>query len=181
MEIYPQPKPVKVKLSQYEKVAKQFKKLRSRGKGLVEVSPGKYTLRMTKKRPLKATLRKKRVKLPSIKKLIKQADILFARYIRTRDMERCVLCGSTRNPNCGHLIKRSKKPTRYSEINCSCLCSGCNYKDNFDHEPYVLWFINKWGAEKYKLLYEYSQEFHKWTREELLDIIKKYSCTPPNK
>lgn len=133
------------------------------------------------KKPLKRAYKrkvkplKKRIKLPSIPSLVKKADIVFAKYIRERDGNRCVLCGSTKNPTCGHLVKRGKKTTRYSEINCHCLCMACNYKDNFEHDHYVVYFLNKYGEGKYKLLIEYSKEFHKWTREELYQIISKYA------
>lgn len=153
------PKPVKIVESKIEKARRYAN---NRRKALL------VTTRARK------GIKRKRAKLPSIKSLVKKADILFARFIRQRGGNKCVLCGSTNNPTCGHLIKRAKKMTRYSTINCNVLCSGCNYKDNFDHEPYVLWWIEEYGLGAYKLMYEISQQFHKWTREELQEIIRQY-------
>ena len=147
-------KPKTVKLSAYERMLERAKNKR-------------VAVKVKRKA-------KKRVKLPSIRKLVLKADQVFARFIRERDGNKCVLCGSTNNPTCGHLIKRGKKPTRYSEMNCNCLCMGCNYKDNFEHDHYVMWFIKQYGVEKYEMLIELSKEFHKWTREELLEIISMY-------
>ena len=124
-------------------------------------------------RPKKKVVKKKRVKLPTIRKLILHADKLFSLFIRNRD-KRCVLCGTTLNLTCGHLIKRGKKAVRWSEINCFCLCSGCNYRDNFDHDIYVAWFIRKYGEENYLYLVERSRGVFKPSREYLNAIIKQY-------
>ena len=124
-------------------------------------------------RPKKKVVKKKRVKLPTIRKLILHADKNFSVFIRQRDL-RCVLCGSTTQLTNGHLIKRGKKSVRWDDKNCNCLCMGCNYKDNFEHDHYVVWWINKYSPLKYEQLVERSKGIFKPSREYLNAIIKQY-------
>jgi len=119
-------------------------------------------------------LKKGKKRLPTIRSLIGKADKVFASYIRNRDGNKCVLCGSTKSPTCGHLIKRGKKATRWDEVNCNCLCSGCNYKDNFEHDIYVIWFLREYGQTMYEDLLDRSKVLFKPTREYLLGVIEKY-------
>ena len=85
---------------------------------------------------------------PTIKQLKKIADTLFSKYIRARDHNTCVLCGSTERPQCGHLLSRSASATRWDETQCFCQCSSCNFKHEFNAYPFIKWFIEKYGKEK---------------------------------
>lgn len=158
------PKPVKVKESQLAKAYRQAREHR-------EKMWAKPPIFILKRKLVKK--KSKRVKLPSIRKLILKADKLFSLFIRQRDLK-CVLCGSTSSLTNGHLVKRGKKQVRWDELNCHCLCMGCNWKDNFDHDVYVLWFIKNYGALPYQDLVEKSRGVFKPSREYLLEIIKRY-------
>lgn len=116
-----------------------------------------------------------RKKLPSIPYLKKKANKVFSDFIRKRDGWRCVLCGSTYLIQNGHLIKRGKKIHLFSELNCHALCSACNYRDNYDHDVYVRWFIEKFGVAKYKKLVDTKEDLKQLKRQDYLDIIEKYS------
>ena len=153
------PKVITKKESQYERLLRYRKNSVERARRHVKA---------------KKVRKARRVKLPSIRSLKLKADKLFGAYIRNRDGNKCVLCGSTRNPNCGHLIKRGKLATRWDEINCSCLCSGCNYKDNFEHDHYVLYFLREYGQPMYEDLLERSKRVVKLNRQMLNEIITKY-------
>ena len=119
--------------------------------------------------------RKHKKRLPSISSLKKKADLTFSVWIRNRDKNTCVLCGKKEMIQCGHLIKRGKMATRYDKRNCNALCSGCNYRDNFEPQHYVVWFINKWGASTYKFLVEESKHICQMKRQDFLDLIKQYA------
>ena len=116
----------------------------------------------------------KKKKLPPIRKLLKKADTVFSLWIRNRDGNKCVLCGSTQVVQCGHLIKRGKHSTRFDELNCNAQCSRCNFKHNQYPEPYTAWFLTRFGYGAYLQLTEKSKELHKFTRSELEEIIRKY-------
>ena len=128
--------------------------------------------------PLGAKKKKSKHKLPSIKSLKLRADKVFSIFIRNRDNNKCSLCGSTTNIQCGHLIKRGKMSTRYNVWNCHALCSGCNYKDNFEPQHYISWFLHKEGEVAYLSLVELSKEIKQMKRQDFLDIIKKYENNP---
>jgi len=121
-----------------------------------------------------APLKRKRKHLPSISALKRKADNLFSLYIRSRDSGRCVLCKKTKDIQCGHLIKRGKMSTRFDEINCNALCSSCNYKDNFEPQHYVLWFLKEYGAKMYEDLVERSKGIRQMKRCDYEEIISRY-------
>lgn len=118
---------------------------------------------------------KKRVKKPSLPKLMKKADKVFSEWIRNRDNHQCVVCGSTYIVQNGHLIARGKKATRFDEKNCNAQCSSCNYKHNFEPQHYTSWFIKKYGEQEYLNLVELSKTIKKFNRYELEELIEKYS------
>ena len=119
-------------------------------------------------------------KMTPYKTLLAKADAVFSRYIRERDKWTCVVCGSKKRPQCGHLIKRGKHYARFDEFNCNCQCSSCNWLHNEYPEAYTLWFLREYGVEKYaeitKLAYETPKK-HKFSRKFLEDIIEVYGST----
>lgn len=157
MEVLGFPKPVTIKETNYERALRYQQKARL-----------KSIVKKQKKH------KKKRVRLPPLRALITKADRYFSLFIRHRD-KKCVLCGATDNLTNGHLIKRGKKRVRWDELNCHCLCSRCNYRDNFDHDIYVSWFITQYGALPYQDLVEKSRGTYKPKRDELNEIIRHYS------
>lgn len=119
--------------------------------------------------------KKYNIKLPT---LLEKADKVFSFWIRTRDNFTCVVCGSKERPQCGHLIKRGKHNTRFDEKNCNCQCSSCNWFHNEYPEAYTMFFLDKYGIEEYRKLMKSAYatpKKHQYTREELNEIIKKYS------
>jgi len=108
-------------------------------------------------------------------KLVKKLDTVFSKYIRMRD-KKCVICGSTQNLQAGHLITRLRYSTRWDEENCFAQCRNCNYIHNFRPEIFTSWFIEKFGAKKYKELVYRSRIPVKYTEtnNDLISLIKKY-------
>lgn len=116
----------------------------------------------------------KRKRKLSLRGLLKKADLVFSKWVRARE-PKCVLCGSTTNLQAGHLIKRGKRAVRFDPLNVHTLCSGCNYRDNFDHDQYVRWFLINYGSKQYIKLISDGDKIKKFTRIELEEIIYKYS------
>lgn len=74
--------------------------------------------------------------------LEQKADSVFSNYIRQRGADSsgrtvCFVCG---NPGHwkdfvnGHWRKRRHMATRYSEINCQCICGSCNDESDPDND-----------------------------------------------
>lgn len=108
------------------------------------------------------------------KKLVVKLDKVFSEFIRNRD-KKCVVCHKTDRLTNGHLITRAKYSVRWSELNCSCQCSGCNYTHEFNPHIYVNWFIGKYGLKKYQALIAESNQIKKFTDSDLETLINKYT------
>ena len=118
----------------------------------------------------------KKKKLKSISWLKKEADRVFSLWIRERD-KRCVLCGSTKNLQNGHYISRGINILRYSEVNCNTCCVGCNVFKHGNMAEYALFMQRTHGDGILKQLGAIKQQLHQFKREELQEIITKYSPT----
>jgi len=110
----------------------------------------------------------------SISKLKKKADVVFKKYIRTRD-GRCLHCGRTTNLQASHTIPVSKgNRLRYDERNVITLCHHCHL--NWWHKNPLEG--SKWFKETFPQDYEYLQfsknERLKFTEEDLKELIDMY-------
>lgn len=133
------------------------------------------------RRPKKALKHYKailRIKQPTLKQLMIQADAAFSMYIRERDNWTCVLCGSTKKPQCGHLIRRGKMSVRFDERNCACQCYSCNYRHEWFPEIYTNWFLQNelQSLTRYTELVYLAHDLGKkrFNKEELQTIIDTY-------
>ncbi len=91
---------------------------------------------------LKANPKKKKV--VSLSGLTKKLDTVTSLIVRLRD-KRCVVCGSTQDPQCGHYISRRFIATRWDTSNCHQQCAGCNILHNSNPVPYTMFIQNKYG------------------------------------
>jgi hypothetical protein len=60
-------------------------------------------------------------------------DDTFALTVRVRDRNRCRLCSSDHNTQCGHLISRRYASCRHDQGNAWTLCSRCHSR--WTHDP----------------------------------------------
>ncbi len=183
------PKPIKKVESKYEKAAryldKKLKKLSSLNKLEVKEVVNKYhkfTISKTKK-PLK----KKRVLLIPKNKLEAKAVKVFNAWIRNRDKERGCYALEVHEEKgkcfgsfqCCHMFSSTKHDIKFDEFNCNGGCSNHNFIHDHAGRPqphiYYGWFIKKYGLDKWCELKDRSYLTKKFTREELLSIIKQYS------
>ena len=94
-----------------------------------------------------------------MKSQLKQADILFSKYIRNRD-KRCRRCNSTEYLQCAHVISRSYHQVRHDKKNAVALCRACHVY--FTHHPleWYDWANEELGRGKYSDLKEKAQQYH---------------------
>lgn len=167
------PKEITPKETPYERNKRYLEKSITKGLSQAKAGKGKKLILRHKK----ATPKKKRVKLPSMRALTTKADTRFSLWIRTRDGFKCVL----QNSKChgaiqnGHLIKRGKRSVRWDELNCHALCSYHNFLDNMEPQHYISWFLREYGELPYQDLVERSRGVFKPSREFLNEIISKYA------
>ena len=108
------------------------------------------------------------------KSLVWQLDKAFSDYIRERDGHRCVVCGSVRNLQCGHLFSRVAYSTRWSVKNAACQCSACNMRHEYDPFPLTNWFLCLYGDEGYRDLHRIHRTTVKFSDAMLAQMIEYY-------
>jgi hypothetical protein len=121
------------------------------------------------------TLSKK--SLPQLKAL---AQLAFNAYIRERDKNLpCISCGQMKPLQAGHFYPvKTYDGLRYDEDNCHGECQYDNCFNDFHLVPYEKNLIKRIGEQRYKELEQradnYKKNGYKWSKSELIDIIKKY-------
>ena len=111
------------------------------------------------------------------KKLVKKLDKIFGDYIKERDGYRCVICNMPKDAvviDPGHLITRASHATRWDEDNCFAQCRGCNMTHVYRPEIFTNWFLQKFGQEKYEMLYIKSRKPPKYSIPDLKYMIDYY-------
>ena len=113
----------------------------------------------------------------TLPQLLKAAEKVFNAYIRQRDAElTCISCGQHReNYDAGHYVPvKGGSFLRFHEWNVNKECKACNGFDEFHLIGYRRNLVNKIGEDAVKWLEDNRRTVKKWSRCELLEIIKKY-------
>lgn len=97
-------------------------------------------------------MKKLKTKKPSRKSLIMKLDILVSKIVRERNPY-CVQCGlKGKQLGAGHVFSRKYYSTRWDLDNVFTQCWPCNYTHGRDQAKYFLWYINKFGLDKFREL-----------------------------
>lgn len=121
------------------------------------------------------------MKSKSVSSLKKKADAVFSKYIRNRDslngISECITCG-TQKPIAqmqnGHFVSRRTNSLRFDEMNCNAQCYSCNVMKHGDLYEYAKKLDLKYGDGTASELHSRRFEVHKFTIQELEEIIDKY-------
>lgn len=100
----------------------------------------------------------------------------FNDYIRARDGDICISCGSTTaiSYHAGHYrTTAAASQLRFNEDNVHSQCAACNVHHSGAIGPYRINLIAKIGAERVEVL-ESNNTPHRYTREELERIRTRY-------
>ena len=116
----------------------------------------------------------KSVTLP---KLLEKAQKAFNTFIRNRDKEHgCISCETGQVENAGHYLSQGNhSKVRFDENNVHGQCIRCNKYLHGNLINYRINLVKKIGASAVEYLENNGKGVKKWTREELNDIIKKYT------
>ena len=115
--------------------------------------------------------------------LKKKADAEFSKYIRHRDGEKrldgwyskCITCGAWKPlvaMQNGHFVSRKASVLRYDEENCNAQCVADNMFKQGDQYQYAIELDKKYGDGTAVKLHAQRMDTHKWTTDELEQIIK---------
>jgi len=109
-------------------------------------------------------------KKPNRKLLVRKLDKAVSEFVRERDKV-CVQCGSDLQLGNGHIFTRTNYSTRWDisiDGNCHCQCWKCNFfHSQRDNWKYYSWYIDKFGQEKFDILYQRHNQVAKITTYEL--------------
>ena len=100
----------------------------------------------------------------------------FNDYIRARDGDICISCGSTTavSYHAGHYrTTAAASQLRFNEDNVHSQCAACNVHHSGAIGPYRINLITKIGLQRVLAL-ESNNEPHRYTREELDGICARY-------
>ena len=110
--------------------------------------------------------------------LINDLDFTFSRYIRIREannkgITECYTCGKKdhwKYLQCGHYIKRSETLLRWDSRNAKSQCIECNCNKHGNMEEYTKKLELEYPGLPEQLK-EQSREVHKYSREDLKEIL----------
>jgi hypothetical protein len=105
---------------------------------------------------------------------VRKLDTVFSKYIRARDGY-CVVCGTSNQLQCGHLLSRIAYSTRWDEVNASAQCASCNIKHENNPAPYMLWFVKRFGEKKLEELNLQYNTPKKFSNNDLENMIEYYT------
>lgn len=117
------------------------------------------------------------MKKKSKSKLIKELDVVFSKYIRSRDGNKCITCGRIGEYNtmqAGHYVSRSCYALRWDEMNVHCQCYACNVCKHGNMIAYREQLVKLYGEKKVKKLEVQRHSIKKYTSEELEKMIEYY-------
>jgi len=111
------------------------------------------------------------------KKLIKELDAIYSKYIRKRDKGVCFTCGKEapqKKMQAGHYISRRVLSCRYYDKNVHCQCVACNIYKEGNKPAYALALQKKYGKGILEELDSLSHISIKYTRGKLSGMIFYY-------
>jgi hypothetical protein len=114
----------------------------------------------------------------SHKKAVKELDDLVSLTVRIRDRFVCFTCG--RHPSevvaqAGHLISRTKYPTRWHEPNLYCQCSWCNKVHEYTPDIYRRkWESVRGGRDQYEKLVDLAFDRQKISRMMMVGLYQAW-------
>lgn len=115
----------------------------------------------------------KKKKLKSLRSLHKKAWNFMSSYIRLRDKGICITCskkGAINEMHAGHFVH--VRSMDFLEENISCQCPFCNTYRHGELGEYALALDKKYGLGTAERLLSMKHTIHKFTRNELEEIIQ---------
>ena len=141
--------------------------------------------RIKEKAEEKASDRARKEKIKRIPDLIREAQVIFNRWVRARDHDQpCISCGAPppdlsmlhAGRDAGHYRSTgSASHLRFHPDNCHAQCVRCNRFGAGRAVDYRIRLITRIGAEKVEAL-EADNRTHKWQRGELIATRAEYKA-----
>ena len=131
----------------------------------------------TKEKAWKEKKQKMQQELETVQDYIKMTQIIFNKYIRLRDKGQvCISCNKPAlKENAGHFWSAGgHSNVRFNEDNVHLQCEYCNTYLSGNLIMYNNNLLYKLGSDRFIKLHEQAHITKKWTKDELIEIIKEY-------
>lgn len=128
-----------------------------------------------KEKEQRAAWNKRKAETKPLSHWMSMTQRAFNDYIRSRDGEVCISCGSTTavSYHAGHFrTTAAASQLRFNEDNCHSQCAACNVHHSGAIGPYRINLIAKIGIQRVEVL-ESNNTPHRYTREEL-DALRAF-------
>jgi hypothetical protein len=125
----------------------------------------------------KVKKQKMQQELETVQDYIKMTQIIFNKYIRLRDKGQvCISCQKPAlKENAGHFWSAGgHSNVRFNEDNVHLQCEYCNTYLSGNLIMYNNNLLYKLGSDRFIKLHEQAHITKKWTKDELMEIIKEY-------
>ena len=126
----------------------------------------------------KAQKKELKEKTKTLRDYLKELQVVFNKYIRLRDEGLpCISCNKPydKNFHASHYFSLGHFPhLRFDELNVHGACVECNVHKHGNIAEYSINLPNRIGYEAYDKLLSKRKEKHKYTRNEVQDLIKLY-------
>lgn len=126
----------------------------------------------------------KKVSEKTIPSLLRLSVMVFNKWIKKRDsigdQYICISCGEEGlavMAHAGHYRASTFAATRFHEDNVFLQCPSCNVFKDGNEKEYRKTLRVKIGDKRLEHIEHLSLQPHKWSREDLLEIINKYKTT----
>ena len=130
-----------------------------------------------KEKTWKETKTRMKTELKTTQDWLKEAQVVFNRYIRKRDQEQlCISCNTIpKKKNAGHYFSSGgHSNVRFDEDNVHLQCEHCNTFLSGNLLNYQIGIEKRIGAERLLELHTKAHTEKRWSIEEIKEIIKKY-------
>jgi len=130
-----------------------------------------------KEKTWKETKTRMKTDLKTTQDWLKEAQVVFNRFIRERDQgQLCISCNTIpKKKNAGHYYSQGgHSNVRFDEDNVHLQCEACNTHLSGNLLNYQIGIEKRIGAEKLIQLQGKAHIEKRWSIEELKNIIKKY-------
>ena len=111
------------------------------------------------------------------KSLIKRLDEAFATEVKKRARKefdgKCPFCGIRDIEHCFHFVTRAKYKIRWDFRNATGSCAACNYQNEFDPAPFMLWYTRKYGLAEFEKLVKDGNGISKFSNSDLEEMLKE--------
>lgn len=104
--------------------------------------------------------------------LTRKLDKIVSEIVRARGY--CAWCKKTEGLECCHIFSRKYRSVRWDMDNLVCLCHSHHFYSHSNPLLFAEFIKDYLGKDKYIFLKQKARMIHKWTLEEMSELLQTY-------